>query len=118
MSTFTVYALLSYNSDALTFTASGNTTTTQVGVGAILNIQDVGTTAEALVLGDLTTVGAVFIKNTDATNYVEIDSASAMDKFPQKLLPGESMILRPQTVTIYAKANTAACALQIGAVKP
>ena len=71
--------------------------------------QNVGTSAEAITFGDIS--GApekLLIKNLDATNYVEIDSADTFDKFPQKLVAGDFILLSPQTGTIYAKANTAA----------
>ncbi len=80
------------------------------GTGFIGNDQTVGTTAEALLFGD---VGAnpaiVFVKNTDSTNFVQIDSISTMVNFPQTLLPGQSVVLLPATGTIYAKADTAPC---------
>lgn len=83
----------------------------------IANIQNVGTTAEAVVLGDISTIGFLLIKNLDDTNFVEIDAANTFDKFPQKLLAGDFVLLKPQTTTIYAKANTAACNLLVQAIE-
>jgi hypothetical protein len=87
--------------------------------------QNIGTTAEAISFDDIS--GApklVLLQNLDPTNYVEIDSASTMDKFPQKLLPGPSagipgtfILLAPETGTIYAKAHTAAVNLLVLAVE-
>lgn len=72
--------------------------------------QLIGTGAELLTFGDIAGApGVVLFVNLDATNYVEVDSANTFDKFPQKLMPGDSILLRPQTGNIYARANTAAC---------
>lgn len=79
------------------------------GGGAIANEQTIGTSAEALVFGDVGTPKSVFVKNTDPDNFVEIDAVSTMDAFPQKLMPGQGILLKPQTATIYAKADTASC---------
>jgi hypothetical protein len=73
-----------------------------------LGTQLIGTTAEAISFGDVgNPPKKVVVVNRDATNYVEIDSANTFDKFPQKLTPGDFIVLSPQTATIYAKANTA-----------
>ncbi len=66
-----------------------------------------GTSATALVFGDLGLPQFVFVKNLDETNYVQIDANNSFNGFPQKLLPGQGIFLTPQTGTIYAKANTA-----------
>lgn len=87
----------------------GSQQLTQSGSHNIENVQNIGTVAETITLVDLASVGFILIKNLDATNYVEIDSANTFDKFPQKILPGGSILLSPETTTIYAKAHTAAC---------
>ena len=93
-------------------------TTAQSGSGLLLAVQTVGTSSEAIALGDLANLGGgLMIKNGDATNYVEIDSGTAFDKFPQKILPGKSILLAPQTITLYAKANTASVAISIVAAE-
>lgn len=72
------------------------------------NEQTVGTSAEALVLGD---IGGnpvfVFVKNLDDTNFLTIDAVNTLDSFPQVILPGMGILLRPSTGTIYAKGDTA-----------
>ena len=89
------------------------------GDDMIQSTQLIGTTAEALTFDEISGAPqSLLIENLDSTNYVEIDSASAMDKFPQKLLAGDAVLLKPQTGTIYAKANTAAvriakCAVEL-----
>ncbi len=86
---------------------------TMAGDAAIDNVQSIGTGAETLNLGDVSTIGYTLIWNLDATNYVEIDSANSFDKFPQKIPAGKCIILAPQTTTIYAKANTGACLVRV-----
>jgi len=111
-----IYAALTYRvaEDNLTITAEiPGASLDMTGTEMTGNIQEIGTVAEAIALGDLASAGALVAHNLDATNFVEIDSANTFDKFPQKLLPGKWCVLRPQTVTIYAKADTAACRLKI-----
>lgn len=79
------------------------------GDAMVAKPQSIATSSTAITFGDIS--GApkkVVIKNLDATNYVEVDSASSFDKFPQKVLPGDTILLSPQTGTIYAKAHTSA----------
>lgn len=57
----------------------------------------------------------VFVKNLDDIHYVEVDSASTFDKFPQRILPGMGIFLMPQTGTIYAKAQTGTVNVFVGA---
>lgn len=99
----------SFSDDTDAFSVSNNGTLTQSGTGALFQTQTIGTSAEALDLGDLADVGGLLlIKNTDDTNYVEIDSVNTFDNFPQKIGPGQAIVLGAQTTTIYARANTAA----------
>lgn len=84
------------------------------------NVQAVGTSDETLVVGDVTNPPfLVALVNLDATNYVEVDSASTYDKFPQKLLPdGIPVLLRPETNVIHLKAHTAACDVAVLLISP
>lgn len=68
-------------------------------------------------LGDVTTIGFLLLKNLSAANYVEIDSVNTFNGFPQKILAGEFILLKPQTATIYARANTAEVNLQVVALE-
>lgn len=70
--------------------------------------QSIGTSAEALDIGEITTCGYIAIHNKDATNFVEIrDGSGGADVV--KLLAGETAVFRLATSTPYAIANTAAC---------
>lgn len=79
-------------------------------------VQNVGTAAEALTYGDAgaADVGMMWVRNLDGTNYVEIalDSGVSTQVFA-KLLAGQGMLLPPKTAAIYAKANTAACDVEV-----
>ena len=88
---------------------------TQSGSHSIDNIQSVGTTAEAIVLGDLANAAFILIENLDNTNYVEIALDNSITQIVSKLKPGGMCLISPETVTIYGKANTAACNCRVTA---
>lgn len=88
------------------------------GDDMVQSTQLIGLSSEALTFDEITGAPAVLlIENLDATNYVEIDSATTMDKFPQKIEAGGVVLLRPQTGTIYARSNTAAVRIVKAAVE-
>lgn len=105
-------------------TASGDTTDTidLTGNGKYSNVQTIGTSEEIISFpADLVTegVGYIWLKNLDATNYVEIfQNITATRHLFAKLKAGEVMVWRcPKAATndpdIYATANTASIALQV-----
>lgn len=112
-----VSANLSVNRSGFSFTAGGSISITQSGTNNLGNVQSIGTSAETITFGDIGTLGYVILKNNDASNFVEVDAANTFDKFPQKILPGEFILMKPETSTIYAKADTAACELLVLAVE-
>ena len=117
MSSINSFISLSYSGGTDSFSTSDTVNADQVGSGVLLAQQTIGTSTEAIALGDLANVGGgLFIKNNDATNYVEVDSANTYDKFPQKILPGRAIFLASQTITLHARANTAAVSITIGAI--
>ena len=77
---------------------------------AALSPQTVGTTHEALALGDVGTPGPFFLLNMDDTNYFELGHDSAGTFVPhQKCAAGKHITCSPAAgVTYYVKANTAA----------
>ena len=82
------------------------------GSRVIDDTQLIGTSEEAIDLGEITSVGWAYFKNLDVTNYLEIYNGSAGAKLV-KLLAGESAFFRmPPTCVPYALANTAACYLE------
>lgn len=108
---------LSASKGGASVSVTGSINPTMAGDQMIQNVQIIGTSSEALVLGDVTTIGFLLVKNLDSTNYVEVDSATTFDNWPQKILAGEAILLKPQTATLYGKANTAACNVQITAIE-
>ena len=109
---------LSGSKGGATVTASGTKTADMAGDQMITNVQIVGTSAEALVLGDVSTIGYVMLKNLDATNFIEValDSGVSTQKFA-KLLAGDIMLFKASTATMYVKADSGACNLQVTAVE-
>ncbi|AMV34324.1 hypothetical protein VN12_19520 [Pirellula sp. SH-Sr6A] len=79
----------------------------------ISNTQTVGTTHEALVLGDVTNCGAAYFVNTDPTNYVDIGVDVGGTFYGLiRLMPGDfAFAPRLATNAPYAKANTASVSL-------
>lgn len=80
----------------------------------ILNIQNVGTSREAMVVGDVNTAKSygVRLRNLDATNYVTIETYDGTNYVESGIMyPGEphGPIRVPANKLIYLKANTAAC---------
>jgi hypothetical protein len=67
------------------------------------------TSAAALFIGGLSNPSVVLIVNQDTTNFITVDNVALLTNFPQKLLPGQAVLLLPETGTIYAKADTAPC---------
>jgi hypothetical protein len=88
-----------------------NTLITMSGSNYIERSQSIGTTAEALDLGEIGTPGLIYIKNLDATNYVTIqDGANGTPV--TKVLPGDESVFMLATTAPYAKANSAACVIE------
>lgn len=76
-------------------------------------VQKIGTTHEALVIGDIGTPGWARFLNIDAVNYVELGIVTGGTFYPfAKLKAGESFPLRLGTSAPYAKANTAEVKLE------
>lgn len=103
------------NAAVVTGTYSG--TMTMAGDQFIGNVQIVGTSNEALVLGDVSTMGWIMVKNLDATNYVEVFLDSGNTQLVAKLLAGEPCLFKPGAVSVYARANTAACNCLVVAIE-
>jgi len=74
--------------------------------------QEIGTSAEALRLGEIGTPGYIMVHNLDATNYIEIGYDDSGFKPLVKLKPGEWSLFRLAQAAPQAKADTAACDLE------
>ena len=80
----------------------------QAAAGAVEGIQNIGTTEETLGATGLTSKGWLFIRNLDATNYVQMGFSTTV--YGIRLRPTEFALLRTEAAaTVYLKANTAAC---------
>lgn len=77
-------------------------------------IQAIGTTEEALQLGEVTSLGLALIKNLDSTNFVELRTGTGATKFV-KLLAGEACLFRfgSGVTAPYAIADTASVNVEI-----
>jgi hypothetical protein len=101
-----------------TISASESGSFDMTGDDMVQGTQLIGTAAEVLNLGEVSgDVALLFAKNLDATNFVEIALDSGMTQKFIKLRPGRFALLPPATATLYAKADTASCRLQIAAVE-
>ena len=75
----------------------------------------IGTSIESVTVTDVSNKGWTYIKNLDATNYIEYgpESGTTMATFG-RLLAGEACVLRlSPAITLQMQANTAACKVQI-----
>lgn len=77
-------------------------------------VQSVGTSEEALELGDISTGGLCFLRNHDTSNYVEVRSGTGATDFI-RLNAGEFAFFRMSgdASAPYGIANTAAVNLEI-----
>jgi hypothetical protein len=73
-------------------------------------IQLVGTSDEVIALIDIGTVGWVFFKNLDATNYVLAGADGT--NYCVKIQAGEACLFRWNGAAVHVKANTASVKLQ------
>ena len=84
------------------------------GTKFIRNVQAVGTTHEALVVGDLASAGVYSITNLDTTNFAELGVDVAGTFYPvDKILPGETIQSRLSSLSRHVQADTAAVNLDI-----
>ena len=88
----------------------------QTGDGSVGGGQNIGTSAEAIDLGDVSTLGLYYFRNLDDTNFVEIGQDVGGGGFEAflKLKAGEFSVGRFAALpgTLQAKADTAAVELQ------
>ena len=92
---------------------SKDTFVTVSGNYAVHNVQAVGfAAAEALIKGDITTVGYCWFKNLDATNFVEVGYDDTGFKNVIKLKAGEEAVVRLGQNTPQAQADTAGVKLE------
>jgi len=85
----------------------------QAAAGAYDVVNNIGTTEESIgTFGDLTTEGWCYIRNLDATNYVQVGFSTTV--YGIRLEAGEMALFRCEpSLTLYLKANTAACDVRV-----
>lgn len=81
------------------------------GTDGAHHTQTIGTSAEALDIGDITACGLLLIVNRDETNYVTLRMGAAGADVV-KLKPGEPALLRLAANTPYALADTSPCVVE------
>ena len=88
---------------------------TQSGVGDYSPTALVGTTEEDLLIGDIGTLGWLYLKNLDTTNYVTWGPKSGGVMIPLgRIEPGEFAVLRLEPgVTLRWKANSSAVRIKV-----
>lgn len=74
--------------------------------------QNIGTSEEAIKVGDITSPGWAKFRNLDATNFIELYAATGETAFI-KMLPGEIATFRMSATAPFAKADTATCDMEI-----
>ena len=86
-----------------------------LGTRFIRNAQAIGTTYEAVNIGDVASAGWASFTNLDATNYVEIGVEVSSAFYPLVRLDAGRTAgpFRLSTTTIFARANTAAVNLDV-----
>lgn len=114
-------AKLTVTKDGVTITGDTTKQITLTGTGKWANVQNIGAATEQISFpADLTTegIGYLWLKNLDATNFVQIGLNTPLTQILIKLKPGEIALFRPYSgnPTIYALADTAAVDLEIVAV--
>jgi hypothetical protein len=73
--------------------------------------QVIGTSEEQFALVDATNPIYFYVRNLDATNFVEVGVATGV--YPIKLKPGQIALFPPNAAALFLKADTAACPVEI-----
>ncbi len=76
---------------------------------------DVGTSEETISLGDIAP-GFMRLTNLDATNFVEVGFSTGVYGIRLSRNKGVALFERKAATTIYVKADTGACKIQVEAV--
>jgi hypothetical protein len=79
----------------------------------ISNTQTIGTTYEALLLGDVASIGAAYFLNVHATSTIQVGLEVSSTFYPLfDLLPGKFAFVPKVSGTLFAKALVAAANLE------
>lgn len=91
----------------------GRIQVTQTAQGQFNNVLSIGTTEESVTLTDIGTVGIAYLYNLDSTNYVEVGFSTGVYGIRLKAGDIPAIFRMNPGATLYLKANTAACKVQI-----
>jgi hypothetical protein len=107
-------ASLIHSQGGTSINGTTNKTFSQSGTKRLGNVQIIGTSSEAITLGDVTPKYAYF-KNLDSTNFVYIgyQTACTSGNAFLKLLPGEANVVSLAQAVLYALADTANVNLEV-----
>ena len=85
-------------------------TPTVAGTQIMDNVQNIGLSEEAILMGDVAAGGYMFVQNLDSANFISLRQATGVGNFI-KLLAGEWAIFRlsPDATAPFAIADTGAC---------
>ena len=97
---------LSYSKNGDIDQVSDSRTIDVAGTARISGRQTIGTSEEQLALGDVSSVGVVWIKNLDSTNYITVGTVTNQRGF--RINAGESYSFRAENNAVFVAANTAA----------
>lgn len=95
---------------------ASNVSVDVAGDACIANVQTVGTSEEALLVGDVAAAGYGWFKNLDATNFVSLRPGTGTANCI-KLMPGEVALFRA-SVALWAIADTAPVQLEYFIIEP
>lgn len=86
----------------------------QTTAGSASGTRSIGTSAENLVMTDITTPGILYVRNLDDTNFVEVGVDNTGFVAMAKLLPDDppARFRVADSTTIQLKADTATCQIQ------
>lgn len=103
---------------AMSFTKSGVSSSllkqvfeTMTGSDFVHGYQTIGTSEEAIAIGDVTAGGWIMIINKDATNYIKVHKTGDVANYIIRLNAGEFALFRA-AVAPYATADTSACEIE------
>jgi len=116
-------AQLSYTNGLASMAVQSTASITVAGTKYCDVIQNIGTTREDIVFGDIGTPGFFMVQNIDATNFVELSSDGGTT-FSIKLAAGTTTVGGGMTLisnngaTWSARADTASCNVTVRGVAP
>lgn len=111
-------ATLQASKGGATVSKSASAALTQTGDDSLQQTQDITTAGAQLDFGNITGAPAkLLIINLDATNYITLYGDSGFTQAQDKILPQDFILRSPSSGSLWAKANTATCKIQIVAAE-